>query len=101
MNHADFINGMFELLGGVAIWISVVKLYEEKMVRGIHWAHVAFFTLWGAWNLYFYPYYGAMFSFWAGLFLFTSNTIYVILLIFYTLKEKYENRTEDSEESAG
>jgi uncharacterized membrane protein YfcA len=94
---ADILNGMFEIGGGIAIIISIMKLYKDKIVRGVSWLHVAFFSLWGLWNIIFYPIYGAWFSFAGGVFLLTTNVTYTTMLIYYTVKEKNETRTEDSE----
>lgn len=94
----DLINGLFELGGAFAIAISIKKLYNDKLVRGISWLHVGFFALWGAWNLHFYPSVNAPLSFYAGAVLFAVNSVYVLQLIYYTLKEKYGYRKENTKE---
>jgi hypothetical protein len=58
MSLPDIINGSYEVLGGFMIWLSIRKLFHDKMVRGVHWAPMLFFATWGLWNLYYYPYLG-------------------------------------------
>lgn len=84
----DMINATFELGGAFAIAFSVWKVYNDKIVRGISWAHVSFFFAWGMWNLYFYPSVDAPWSFYAGIVLATVNGIYTAQLIYYTRKER-------------
>jgi len=63
----DLINGSFELLGGFAICQSIFRVIKDKSVKGVSVPHVAFFSLWGFWNLYYYPTLGQMLSFWRGI----------------------------------
>lgn len=84
----DLINGSFELLGGAAILLSVFKLHSEKIVRGVSWPHVSFFTIWGLWNLFYYPHLDQWFSFVGGAFIVTANTIWVSQIIYWNWREK-------------
>ena len=43
----DLINGTFESIGGGFISLSVRTLHKQKIVRGVSWVHVAFFSSWG------------------------------------------------------
>jgi hypothetical protein len=79
----DLLNGLFEFVGGLFILRSIFKLLADKRVAGVAWEMIAFFTLWGAWNLYYYPSLDQWFSFAGGLFIVLVNTIYVGLLLFY------------------
>jgi hypothetical protein len=79
----DLFNGLFEFVGGLFILRSIFKLLQDKKVAGIAWEMIAFFTLWGAWNLYYYPALDQWFSFVGGCFIVLVNTIYVGLLLFY------------------
>ena len=88
MQIPDLINAMFEMLGGAFICMSILKLAKEKKVRGIHWLHASFFTSWGWWNLYYYPYLDQWASFVGGAFLVLTNTVWLWQLIYYTRKEK-------------
>jgi hypothetical protein len=96
--QADVLNALFEVGGGLAICLSIHRLYLDKLVRGVSWPHVAFFTLWGLWNIIFYPIYGAWYSFAGGVFLLTCNIIYTTMLLYYTTQEKNETRTENPQE---
>jgi len=84
----DIINGLFETSGGIFISASIFKLHKDKKVRGIHWIQVCFFTIWGYWNLYYYPHLEQWFSFWGGMGICITQTIWFIQLMYYTLKEK-------------
>ena len=63
----DAVNGMFELLGAVFLVANCVRLYRDKQIKGVSPLPIVFFTVWGLWNLYFYPSVGAMWSFWGGI----------------------------------
>jgi hypothetical protein len=84
----DLINAFFEVGGSLAAWVNVFKLYRDKQVRGVYWPASLFFTLWGLWNLYYYPTLGQWASFWGGAFMCTSNIAWIILAIKYTNAEK-------------
>ena len=86
----DLINGLWEVVGGFFIMTSVWQLYKDKRVRGVHWAHVSFFTLWGWWNMYFYPAEDLWLSFAGGLNVVFWNTIWWAQLIYYSRKERSE-----------
>ncbi|MFW6130504.1 MAG: hypothetical protein ACOC56_04900 [Atribacterota bacterium] len=87
MNIPDLINGVFELFGGFFIYLSVKKLFNDKKVRGVSFIHVGFFAAWGFWNLYYYPHLNQIASFIGGIFIVIMNTLYLIQLIYYSLKE--------------
>jgi len=87
MSIQDIVNGGFEILGAPFIILSIIKLHKEKVVRGVNWLHVGFFSLWGFWNLYYYPHLGQWVSFWGGVFLTLANTGWLVQLIYYSNKE--------------
>lgn len=82
-NQKDKVNGLFELLGGVFIIFHIIKLLHDKSVAGVFWPSVAFFTLWGYWNCFYYPKLKQRASFWGGVFVAIVNTIWLSLLIYY------------------
>lgn len=84
----DKMNGLFEFAGGLFILLSCIKLYRDKKVRGISFVHVGYFTLWGYWNIYYYPYLDQWISFIGGLSVVLMNTIWLLMLICYLRKEK-------------
>ncbi len=94
MNWPDLVNGAFELLGSAFILLSVRKLYQDKLVRGVHWMGVAFFASWGYWNLYFYPYLDQWVSFAGGLAIVAANTVWLGQMVYYILAEQRLTRTD-------
>lgn len=83
----DIINACFEGLGAFFVAINIRKILIDKIVRGYDWKVMAFFTFWGVWNLYYYPYLGQWFSFAAGVAIAVTNTIYLLLILYYIRKE--------------
>jgi hypothetical protein len=61
------VNGTFEICGALPITLSVLKLWRDREVRGIHWGQFAFFSSWGYWNLIYYPVLGQWLSFFGGM----------------------------------
>jgi hypothetical protein len=85
--NIDAVNGVFETLGALFILLSVRKLYNEKLVRGVSYWHISFFMVWGFWNLFYYPALGQVWSFLGGALLVVTNVVYVGQLIYYTQTE--------------
>jgi len=79
----DLINGIFEILGGILCWMNVSKLRKDKLVKGVSWPVQAFFSLWGLWNLYYYPSLDQWCSFVGGIILVSGNSVWVLLAIYY------------------
>lgn len=88
----DLINGIFEWCGGLFIWLSVIKLRNEKVVRGVSWMHVAFFSGWGFWNLFYYPHLGQWLSFWGGCFLVGVNAVWLAQIAYYNHVNRRKQR---------
>lgn len=86
--NPDVVNGLFEFLGCFFIGISVRKVYRDKKVAGVSWIHVSFWSLWGAWNLFYYPHLNQWWSFWGGMGVTSINTLYVAQLIYYGEAQK-------------
>jgi len=83
----DMVNGSFEALAGFMVLNHCRVLRIEKIVRGVSVLSSFFFTLWGFWNLYYYPKISQPISFYAGLLVVFANTIYVCMMIFYKSRE--------------
>ena len=79
----DYINSLFEFGMAFVILLSVLKLREEKVVKGFHWANVAFPALWGIWNLFYYPSLDQWASFTGGVVIVTINIYYLSLIYKY------------------
>lgn len=75
----DLINGLFELFGGVSIWLNVRRILADKKVRGVSLVATAFFTSWGWWNCYYYPSLGQWLSFVGGVVIVTANSVWIVL----------------------
>lgn len=80
---SDAINAIFEVCGGVTVWLNVRKLYADKRVSGVYWPAFAFYAAWGSWNMLYYPAIGQWLSFYAGLLIVTGNATWVALALRY------------------
>lgn len=83
MSAGDLVNGLFEFVGSIFLWMNVVKLYRDKMLRGYDWRSTAFFSAWGFWNLVYYPSLDQWASFTGGCSIVLANTIWLILMFKY------------------
>lgn len=77
MGWADAVNGLFEVVGGLAVWVNVYQVRRDRRVRGVHPWTYGFFLGWGLWNLVFYPAVGAWFSFWGGASICAAQAVWV------------------------
>jgi len=82
-NYSDLLNGMFELVAGMFVILNIKQLNKDKEVKGISPISVIFFTMWGFWNVIFYPMNGFIWSFIGGLFIFVLNVFWVIQILYY------------------
>ena len=83
MEIPDLINGSFEFLAGFFLLNNCFRVIKDKAVAGVSIISVIFFTLWGFWNLYYYPHLNQMISFFGGLLIVAANTFWVVLLLKY------------------
>src|SRR5690606_32132762 len=88
MKWPDLVNGLFESCGGLFIWLSIRKLEQDKVVAGISWVHMLFFTAWGWWNIVYYPLLGQWLSFLGGVIIVMTNSWYLNRLIHYSYFRK-------------
>jgi len=79
----DLINGSFELLGATLLAVNVVRIMQDKIIRGVSWLPVGFFTAWGFWNLHYYPSLDQWCSFVGGCCIVTMNLAWLILVFYY------------------
>jgi len=79
----DGINGLFELLGALLIWMNVYRILRDKMVRGVDWRVTFFFAAWGFWNLYYYPSLHQWLSTAGGVVMVIANVVWVVLAMKY------------------
>ncbi len=92
----DATNAIFELIGALLIIINIRKVLEDGEVKGVSPIPVTFFTLWGFWNIFYYPYLGQWLSFIAGIIMFITNTIWVGLMLYY-IREEQRNIVDEVE----
>jgi len=79
----DYINGGFELASGLFTLNHCRVLLKDKAVAGVSAVSVAFFTIWGFWNMYYYPCLDQWASFFGGLFIVAANMIYISMIMHY------------------
>lgn len=83
MDYPDLTNGLFEVLGALAILGHIVRVLNDKSVAGVSiWAGV-FFSMWGVWNLWYYPHLDQWWSFYGTLAIVTGNLTWISLLVYY------------------
>ena len=87
MITADFINGLFELLSGAFTLNNCRVLHLHKQARGVSMLSVAFFTVWGLWNLYYYPALNQPLSFYGALFIVSANALYLGMMFSYRSRD--------------
>lgn len=86
----DLINASVELGGAYFTWRNYSELRQARELRGVYWPTIAFFTLWGIWNLVYYPAIGQWLSFAAGILLAAGNLAWVVLAIRLRLDKAIE-----------
>lgn len=84
----DLINSLFEGFAGLMVLNHCRVLYAEKMVRGVSRVSSFFFTVWGLWNVYYYPAIGQALSFYGGLGVVAANAVYVGMMVHYRKNAK-------------
>ncbi len=89
---ADQCNATFECGGSLIVIASVVRLYFDRVVLGINWLQPVFFTMWGIWNLYYYPYLDQWYSFVGGVLLTTANVSWIALYLYWKYYVGSRNR---------
>ena len=83
MDIPDLINASFELGSSIALLVSCQRVKKDKAVAGVSLVTIGFFTLWGFWNMYYYPFLGQSFSFYCGILVVAANIYWIILIVRY------------------
>lgn len=86
--YQDYINGIFEFVGAFFTWKNAFVLYKDKMIKGVYWPTIAFFSLWGLWNLHYYPSLQQWASFSGGTLLVGGNITWVVLIFIYKKRNR-------------
>ena len=81
--NADIVNGVFGLGMACMLCLNVLRLWRERKVRGVSFWAVFWPTMWGYWNLYYYPSLDQWWSFVAGIGVVSMNTTWVALAILW------------------
>ena len=76
----DIINGCFEFVGAYACSFNVRAILKDKKIEGVDWRSTAFFSVWGLWNLFYYPSLNQWWSFIGGLCIVLVNTFWLYLV---------------------
>lgn len=79
----DLINGLFETIGGLLLFLHSRRVIKDKEVKGVSVPPMLFFLGWGAWNLFYYPHLGQWFSFLGGCVILAGNLLWVALVVHY------------------
>ncbi len=82
--NGDLINALFEFGAALCLGRNVAQLRRDKRVQGVCVSSTVFFTLWGYWNVWFYPSNGFILSCVAGLLVVAANTAWVCLVAAYS-----------------
>lgn len=90
MTTPDVINGCFEGVGSILIWLNVFRLAQDKTVKGSNWWVMIFFASWAVFNLYFYPHLGQEWSFLGGLSMFVAEFVWVVMAYYYCNRSKIQ-----------
>lgn len=80
----DIVNGLFEIGGGIFNCMNIYRLLKDKQLKGVSMVPTTVYSLWGLWNLYYYPHLGQWFSFIGGCGIVWSNLIWIYLALKYT-----------------
>lgn len=94
---ADVINACFECGAGLLVLNHCRVLRAERMVRGVSLLSVAIFTLWGVWNMYYYPSLSQWWSFAGGFFVTLANGLYCSQLAYYRVMEGITREQEEEQ----
>ena len=84
----DYTNSVFEILAGFFVLLNCREVIKDKSVKGVNVVSIMFFTIWGIWNLYYYPFLEQWMSFVGGLFVTSANAAWIILILIYKRKEE-------------
>jgi len=95
----DLTNGIFELLGGMLLWLNVRRLWRDRRISGISLWPVVFFTSWGLWNLAYYPSLGQWWSFAGGIFVVSSNAAWLGLLGWFWAENQLKSTARPADDA--
>lgn len=80
MEIPDAVTAAFELGGSIPIWQNVIRIRRDKCFRGVSIPYALFFSTWGLWNLYYYPYLNQWLAFAGGILIVSANITWAGLM---------------------
>lgn len=80
----DLINGVFEFGISIPLAKSVLMLRKDREVKGFYWPVIVWTSMWGLWNLFYYPHLGQWASFWGGLIVVSVNLTWLAHVAWYS-----------------
>jgi uncharacterized membrane protein YfcA len=92
---ADLINGGFELGLAMMLILNIRRLVKDKRVEGVSMLPAVFVTIWGYWNLIYYPGLHQWYSFVGGLGVVAGNTVWLYLAFKYRRAHVRTQSTQD------
>jgi hypothetical protein len=91
--HGDIANACFEAWGAFSAIQNVRALRKAKKFVGVNLWSWAFFTVWGAWNIAYYPALHQWFSAIAGAMLAGANLTWTALAVYYSRRGNHGTRS--------
>lgn len=82
----DYVNGTLEFGGAIVIAMSVRNIIKQKYATGVSPWQFGFFSVWGFWNIFYYPQLGQWWSMVGGVAVVSMNTLWLALYIYYEHK---------------
>lgn len=79
--NPDMVNGLFEMAGAAFVCMHAHATWRARSSAGISLLACFLFAVWGAWNLFYYPWLGQFWSFAGGILVFIANIAWLTLVI--------------------
>lgn len=79
----DLLNSLFELSGAAFVFFSIRDTLKNKSATGISIITVLFFSVWGYWNLFYYPSLEQWLSATGAILLAITNTVWLTLVLYF------------------
>ena len=83
----DMFNALVGIGGSMFLWMNVVSLYKERVVKGVHWGSVAYFSLVGFWNLFYYSNLSQWWSMFAGISSVVANIVWLGMALTFRIQK--------------
>lgn len=88
MNWTDTVNALWELAATGFVLLNVARTHKAGGTAGVSRWNQLYFTLWGVWNLVFYPFNDHWMSAAAGACVAAANALWLAQCLFWDRKEK-------------